>query len=701
MAPSSGRARLRRRVLAAGTVLILAFAASSGYDVWRAYDEAISGTARELTTLSRALAEEAAREFQTIDIALRETTAWYARNGDEVAPAVAAEQLAAYASGLPVLGLAVRDAHGVLRYTWSMPLVVTHDLFQPGVRSAPGHNGAQASDWIASSVDQRGHVALARGVQGDGRASGTVSALIDFGDFREFYRAIEVGAGNTIVLLRQDGMLVARHPPAAHALGKSFPEFIARRDAGAALDNSALMVSPIDGARRFVAASTVRGYPFLVVVTRDESVALAAWSNQTVHVAARTLVLSVLTALLIGALVRQLAQLDMAELEKQRLEADLRQSQKMEAIGTLAGGIAHDFNNILGAILGYSELAQKNVPAESPVRHYLDQVAQAGTRAKGLVERILAFSRSGLSERVPVHVESVVEETLELLAASVPPQVRLEKRLDAGDAAVIGDVTQLHQVAMNLCTNAVQAMDQGGVLTVTLDRVPVDERTILSHGVLTPRPYVRLSVTDTGRGIPPAVLERVFDPFFTTKAVGAGTGLGLSLVHGIVADFGGAIDVVTQNEVGTTFTVWLPAAGETPRPRGESPRELPHGRGEVVMIVDDERPLVMLAEEMLAELGYEALGFDSSVAALQAFRADYARFDLVLTDETMPEMSGTELAREVRRLRPSIPVVLMSGYSGAQLAERAHEAGVCEVLRKPLVSRDIAEALGRALSPPR
>jgi CheY-like chemotaxis protein len=291
----------------------------------------------------------------------------------------------------------------------------------------------------------------------------------------------------------------------------------------------------------------------------------------------------------------------------------------------------------------------------------------------------------------------VIEETLELLAASLSANVRLEKRLEAGNTAVVGDATQLHQVAMNLCTNAVHAIEHGGVLTVLLDRVVLAERRLVSHGTLAPGAYVRLCVSDTGSGIPPAVLERMFDPFFTTKRVGDGTGLGLALVHGIVADFGGAIDVETQAGAGTTFTVWLPAAGETARPLAEVAGELPQGNGEAVMIVDDERALVALAEETLAALGYEPAGFDSSLAALEAFRAEPGRFDLVLTDETMPELSGVELAREIRCVRPELPIVLMSGYSGAQLTERAHAAGVAELLRKPLVARDIAEALGRAL----
>jgi predicted ATPase/signal transduction histidine kinase/CheY-like chemotaxis protein len=385
------------------------------------------------------------------------------------------------------------------------------------------------------------------------------------------------------------------------------------------------------------------------------------------------------------------------EREREKMRRRLQQAAKLEALGRLAGGIAHDFNNILGAILGYGELAQFSLAEGGAVGRQVDQMMQAGARGKGLVDRILAFSRSGMGERAPVHVASVVEETLDLLAASLPPDVRLERQLDAADTAVVGDATQLHQVAMNLCTNAVHAMGRKGVLTVVLDRAGVAERRLLSHGTLSTGPYVRLSVTDTGSGIPPAVLERMFDPFFTTKRVGDGTGLGLSLVHGIVADLGGAIDVATQAGAGTTFAVWLPAADGTISSAAEAAAELPHGNGETVMIVDDERALVALAEETIFELGYEPVGFDSSVAALRAFRTEPKRFDLVLTDETMPELTGTELAREIRQLRPDISIILVSGYGGTQLSERAQAAGITDVLRKPLVRRDIAESVARAL----
>jgi PAS domain S-box-containing protein len=386
-----------------------------------------------------------------------------------------------------------------------------------------------------------------------------------------------------------------------------------------------------------------------------------------------------------------------AQVAREQLEAQLRQSQKMEAIGTLAGGIAHDFNNILGAILGYGELAYQHATAGSAMRRYLDNVMHAAGRAKVLVDRILGFSRSGLGERVPVNVQAVVEETLELLAASLPPGIRLEKALTAGDAAVIGDATHLHQVAMNLCTNALHAMERGGVLSVVLDRVELRERRSLSRGTLAPRTYVRLAVSDTGTGIQPAVLERMFDPFFTTKGVGEGTGLGLSLVHGIVSELGGAIDVATRPGKGTTFEIWLPLAGEAGQPAVAAVGELPRGHGETIMIVDDERTLVALANEMLTELGYRPVGFESSRAALAAFRAAPQRFDLVLTDEAMPDLVGSEFAQEIRQIQPGVPIILMSGHGGAQLVQRAAAVGAREVLRKPLQGRDLAESLARVL----
>jgi signal transduction histidine kinase/ActR/RegA family two-component response regulator len=384
-----------------------------------------------------------------------------------------------------------------------------------------------------------------------------------------------------------------------------------------------------------------------------------------------------------------------AELDRARLEGQLLQAKKLEAIGTLAGGIAHDFNNILSAILGYGEMAQKDAKEGTPLRRHVDAAMSAGHRAKSLVERILAFSRSGMGERVPVHVQSVVAEALDLVEASLPKGVKLERKLEAGDAAVQGDPTQIHQVVMNLCTNSIQAMKPGGVLTVSLDLVEKRAER-LATSVLSGGRYLRLTVRDTGAGIPAKILERIFDPFFTTKEVGVGTGLGLSLVHGIVTDLGGGIDVESRPGEGAAFTVYLPWSSAAAAPASVE-EAVPGGDGETILLVDDEEALVRLGEEMIAGLGYEPVGFTSSAQALQSFRASPSRFQAVLSDEAMPEMTGSELAREIRAIRPDIPIVLMSGFVSPALLGRARELGVLDVLAKPLVERDIARGLANAL----
>jgi signal transduction histidine kinase/ActR/RegA family two-component response regulator len=388
-----------------------------------------------------------------------------------------------------------------------------------------------------------------------------------------------------------------------------------------------------------------------------------------------------------------------AEAQREQLEVRLRTAQKLEAMGTLAGGIAHDFNNILGAILGYAELAQGQAAPGSALQEQLDGVMHAGLRAKSLVQRILAFSRSGLGERQPVHVQAVVEEALDLLEASLPTGIALRRDLRAGDAALVGDPVQVHQVVMNLLTNAVQACAAPAEVEVSLAPRTLEAPLQATSGALGAGEVLALVVRDQGQGIAPAQAERIFDPFFTTKEVGVGTGLGLSLVHGIVTELQGVIDVHSEPGCGSTFTVLLPWDGQvTPDPRRHgSGEELPRGEGQRVLLVDDEGALVALGEETLAALGYEPVGYTSSVAALQAFEQAPQAFDAVLSDEAMPQLTGSELAAAVRRLRPGLPVLLMSGYVSSALVARAQAAGVREVLPKPLVARDIAQALAGVL----
>ena len=391
-----------------------------------------------------------------------------------------------------------------------------------------------------------------------------------------------------------------------------------------------------------------------------------------------------------------------AEQELLRMERQLRQAQRLEAMGTLAGGIAHDFNNLLGAILGYGEMALRDAPSGSRLRRDIESIMIAGERGRALVDRILAFSRSGVGERVAVHVEAVAQETLALLAAKLPPGVVIEERLRAGRAAVMGDATQIHQVLMNLVMNAVQAMPSGGTLHVSLEGMRTEAPRIATTGMVEAGDYVVLQVADTGTGIPAGILEKIFDPFFTTKEVGVGTGLGLSLVHGIVTGLGGVIDVATTVGQGSVFTVYLPSAGAVTSPSKPAQRIEPRTRRgqERVLFVDDEESLVRLATETLTELGYTAVGFTSSSAALDAFVAD-PDFDAAVTDESMPGMSGSELIRKIREIRPTMPILLVSGYLSAEVVRRARKAGASEVLKKPLSADQLATSLDRILHMPR
>jgi signal transduction histidine kinase/ActR/RegA family two-component response regulator len=439
------------------------------------------------------------------------------------------------------------------------------------------------------------------------------------------------------------------------------------------------------GIRTFIAAPlsrTGRSIGFLMLAaTRN----LRRWSDDDV------------------ALVRMAAEIfataiaqERSEAERAALEARLQQTQRLEAIGTLAGGIAHEFNNILGGMLGNAELALAR-PGGSGTGRHLRQILTAGERARSVIDQILTFSRHGEPQHRTLAPEPVVAEAVALLRASLPATVAIETDLGAADARIDGDPARLQQVVMNLCTNAAQAMDERGTIRLALDTVELDGELRLSHGLLPPGHYLRLAVSDTGHGMDAAVLRRMFEPFFTTKRPGRGTGLGLATVHGIVAEHHGAIHVVSAPGRGTAFEAFLPQS--TAPVEGDQPAEsgAPPGNGETVLLVDDDRPLVLLGEEMLAMLGYEPVGYCSSRAALEAVRADPRRFDLVLTDEIMPEMTGRELAAEIRRIRPDLPVVLMSGFAGSIDSGRIRAAGIREVLHKPLLSATIARCLASHL----
>ena len=395
--------------------------------------------------------------------------------------------------------------------------------------------------------------------------------------------------------------------------------------------------------------------------------------------------------------VRDITERKLADAERSRLEQRLRQAEKMEAVGRLAGGIAHDFNNILGGILGYAEMLVETTADGSPLRRYAQNVLTAANRASSLVEQILSYSRSQRGKRAPVELDRIVAETLELVRGSLASAIALETRLPAVPMFVIGDATQLHQIVMNLCTNAVHAMGESGTLRVTLEAEEVDAERVFAHTTLQAGSYARLTVEDSGTGMDDATLARLFEPFFTTKEVGKGTGLGLSLVYGIVTDSAGAIDVASTPGHGSRFTIYLPRVDSPIVAEDTNQAPVVRGRGERIMVVEDEEALMALICEVLKRLGYEPAAFADGAAALAGFEATPERFDALITDEVMPGLAGTELAAGLRRRRADLPIVLVSGYIGPMMSERAAAAGIGEILKKPVQSRELAAALARAL----
>ena len=382
-----------------------------------------------------------------------------------------------------------------------------------------------------------------------------------------------------------------------------------------------------------------------------------------------------------------------------RTEIRLRQAERFEAMGTLAGGIAHDFNNILGAILGFSERALLTAREGTQLHHDLSNVVTAGERGRTLVERILSFSRGTVGERVPVHVERVVHEALSLFRARLPANVTLRVRLQAGRAAILGDAVQIHQLLMNLVTNAAHAMTrtQAGTLSVTLAVADISRSRDARIGAVTAGSWIVLQVADQGRGMTPELMKRMFDPFFTTREAGVGTGLGLSLVLRIVTQYGGAIDVDSAPGSGSVFTVYLPRCGDGSLESPGAGMAAPRGQGQRVMVVDDEEGLLELTTHALGERGYEPVGFGSARVALEAFRERPDDFDLLLTDLRMPGMSGDVLIREVRSVRPLLPVILISGYLG-DVVQGGYSSDLADVvLTKPLRVNVLAASVARVL----
>ena len=396
------------------------------------------------------------------------------------------------------------------------------------------------------------------------------------------------------------------------------------------------------------------------------------------------------------AAARDITEFKRAEGEKGKLEDQLQQAQKTEAIGTLAGGIAHDFNNILTAVIGFTEIAAADAPQGSSLERNLQQVLKAGTRAKDLVKQILTFSRQTEQELRPVQVRLIAREALKLLRASLPTTIEIRQDIRS-DSAMLADPTQIHQILMNLCTNAGHAMqEKGGVLEVSLADVELGPDFTPGHPDISPGHYLKLTVSDTGHGMDPSTTERIFDPYFTTKDKGGGTGLGLSVVHGIVESCGGTITVYSEPGKGTVFHVYLPIIEREAEPEVDVEEKLATGT-ERILFIDDEQLLVNMGRQMLESLGYKVVTRTSSFEALELFKKQRDKFDLVITDMTMPGMTGEELAKDVLKVRPDIPVLLCTGFSATMTEEKAKAIGIRAFIMKPFLRRDMAKIIRKVL----
>jgi PAS domain S-box-containing protein len=380
--------------------------------------------------------------------------------------------------------------------------------------------------------------------------------------------------------------------------------------------------------------------------------------------------------------------------QRQSAERDLRQAQKIEALGMLAGGIAHDFNNILAGVIGFAELAKDETPEGSLARSYMEKVFIAGIRGRDLVRQILTFSRQAEQEKRPLQLATVVEETLKLLRPALPTTIDIQTNLQSESGFVLVDSTQIQQVVLNLCTNGAHAMRRtGGGISIDLSEYSFSFPADAPDPAMSPGPYVRLSVSDTGEGMSSDILERIFDPFFTTKPRGEGTGLGLSVVHGIVASHGGTITVSSELGKGSSFTVYLPKHREHgPRDSTGGDGAIPRGH-ERVLFIDDEEDLAAIGDQMLTGLGYRVVSKTRSREALALFRLNPSVFDVVVTDQTMPELTGIELAKEMLALRPDMPIIMCTGFSHVVDAGLAKVAGIKAFAVKPLIKKEIAQTI--------
>jgi signal transduction histidine kinase len=664
-----------------------ALALATGAALWHLRQDAIAQQTRELTLLSLSLTDEIDRGLRGAEEGLRALRTEL-QAGRLPAPGPERQSLLATRAALMPLirRLWLVDAQGALLAGSDASAPPTLASFAP---VPPADTGLSLSRPFVDAASGETLVGVAVRHQGvAGLPAGWLLAAVPARTLLGAFASALPEAAARLSVIRSDGVYLAgtRAPSATFN-----EERVARRLA----QRAATEVRTLrNGTQHLIGVQAVPRYNVTVIVSRELPAVLGGW-RQTAEGALAALLL------LLGVMGSAVLLVQRAErrhrVAQQALQAQVARAGRLEALGTLAGSVAHDFNNVLAGIVGFGEMAQDEAVPDSDQARHLDKVLKAAQRGKGLVERILSFGRGGARQSVVFALEPVVEEVLALLSASLRAGIVLERGLEAPAARLRGDPTQAFEAAMNLCANALQAMPQGGLLSVQLQREQVLAKRILSHSELPPGPHVVLSVADQGAGIPPEVLEHLFEPFFTTRAAQSGTGLGLAVVHGVVQEFGGAIDVHSVPGQGARFTLYFPECFDALTAPVAAGPAAPSGAEQALLVLDDDPALVALAQELLGGLGYRPVGFTDPQQALQALRDDPQRWAGVLTDEAMPGLTGTQFTQALRAFLPQLPVLLVSGYGGAALAERAAAAGVTQVLAKPLGREELAKALAALL----
>jgi signal transduction histidine kinase len=669
--------------------LWLLFAAGATLALWHLRREAVEAQTRELGLLSLALTGEIERGLRGAEEGLLALRAEW-NDGHLLLGSDATRALRTRSELMPLVRtLWLVDGSGRVIGASDATAVPDLSTFSPALDTLNA-DALSLSRPFVDANNQEALVALAMRMQErSGAAGGWILAAMPANALLGAFGAALPAADARMVVLRSDGARLAGANVTAPTLDEA--GLAQARDHRPGMEVRRFR----DGSEHLVGLHGVPRYGLKVFVSRDMAAVLASW-REAAELTGMALGLLLAVMLVAAQLVRRA---ERRRTEAQRaLQTQRARAGKLESLGTLAGSVAHDFNNVLAGIVGFGEMAQDAAPRGSDQARHLDKVLQAAARGKALVERILAFSRGGAHASTVFELVPVVEEVLTLLSASLRPGVVLERALEAEGARVRGDPTLAFEAVMNLCTNAMQAMPGGGMLSVHLKRRHIGAPRVLSHTRLPAGDHLALTVSDQGGGITPEVMEHLFEPFFTTRAAQSGTGLGLAVVFGVVVEFGGAIDVSSQPGQGARFTLYLPECKEgLDRPAPEAD-PAPGGSGQRLLVVDDEAELVALAVEMLKGLGYEPVGFVDSSAALQVLRDNPTQFSALITDEVMPQLSGTQLTQALREFAQQLPVLLVSGYGGAQLAQRAAAAGVTRLLAKPLQRADLARALAQVLS---